>query len=166
MFGFGNSDNTDESTSTDGDITTDSSPSNSAPTVNFADEFDDDMVREVQAGALDEPEQPESDYLPDGHAYQVRVTEREYAGGEQVKSETVSNGPIAGKDAREVWESAQYNSEKEFWFGYDETGHGGFAAAPIRHEAMRKHVWISGTTGSGKTTFLQNKAVHHAFAGH
>jgi len=159
MFGFSNSDDSSESTGT-------TESAKGTPTANFADEFDDEMLREVEAGKLDEPEQPVSEYLPDGHQYRVRVTEREFTGGKQITSQTVNNGPIAGKYAREVWESARFNPEKEFWFGYDETGHGGFDAAPIRHEAMRKHVWISGTTGSGKTTFLQNKAVHHAYAGH
>ncbi|WP_218779266.1 type IV secretory system conjugative DNA transfer family protein [Halobacterium hubeiense] len=65
-----------------------------------------------------------------------------------------------------MFERAAKEPERPLWIGYDDTARNGFREAPVRFPALRRHLWVSGTTGAGKTTQLQNKAVQHAYAGH
>lgn len=101
-----------------------------------------------------------------GDQYDVSMVDVERAGQYEVVSQTEAEGPVAGKKARRMFERAVEDPERPLWIGYDDTARNGFREAPIRFPALRRHLWVSGTTGAGKTTQLQNKAVQHAYAGH
>lgn len=101
-----------------------------------------------------------------GDQYDVSMVGVERAGQYEVVSQTEAEGPVAGKKARRMFERAVEDPERPLWIGYDDTARNGFREAPIRFPALRRHLWVSGTTGAGKTTQLQNKAVQHAYAGH
>lgn len=101
-----------------------------------------------------------------GERYQISEEEHVRVGGKAVRTETNEHGPVAGPYVRQMLESGVHDPEKPLWVGYDEGAQTGFREAPIRFESQFRHLWISGTTGAGKTTVLQNKAVQHAYAGH
>ncbi|WP_157534011.1 type IV secretory system conjugative DNA transfer family protein [Halobacterium hubeiense] len=101
-----------------------------------------------------------------GDQYAVTIEDVERAGQYEVVANTRGEGPVAGKKARRMFERAAKEPERPLWIGYDDTARNGFREAPVRFPALRRHLWVSGTTGAGKTTQLQNKAVQHAYAGH
>ncbi|ELZ88832.1 hypothetical protein C453_01175 [Haloferax elongans ATCC BAA-1513] len=101
-----------------------------------------------------------------GDPYQITDAKHTRVGGKAVATDTKSEGLVAGPYVREMFESGVTNPEKPLWIGYDDGAQTGFREAPIRFESQFRHLWISGTTGAGKTTALQNKAVQHAYAGH
>lgn len=133
---------------------------------NFGEQFDEDVVSHVDTSGVQEPEQPESDFLDDDDEYRCQITERMHAGGEEIAARTVDGDLIAGRDVRETIESARNDPKKPFTFAYDDSGHEGFDPVSIRMESMRAHNWISGTTKAGKTTVKVNKCVYHGYAGH
>lgn len=114
----------------------------------------------------------QQDDLPDdsttvnGEPYQITATEHTRVGGKRVITETEAGETVAGPHVREMMESGVNNPEKPLWVGYNEGAQTGFREAPIRFSATFRHLWLSGTTGAGKTTVLQNNAVQYAYAGH
>lgn len=112
------------------------------------------------------PEGAEPPMSLTGEPYQITEAEHVWVGGKRVRTETADQGPVAGPYVREMLESGIHEPQKSLWIGYDDGAQTGFREAPIRFESLFRHLWISGTTGAGKTTVLQNKAVQHAYAGH
>lgn len=113
-----------------------------------------------------ESDQPEGPTTVMGERYQVSITDHTRVGGKRVLSETVDEGAVAGPYVREMLESGVENPEKPLWIGYNEGAQTGFREAPIKFSSLFQHLWLSGTTGAGKTTVLQNNAVQLAYAGH
>ncbi|GGK84046.1 type IV secretory system conjugative DNA transfer family protein [Haloarcula sebkhae] len=113
-----------------------------------------------------EQQGPAADESLTGETYQVTIDDTERAGQYEIKAHTEQAGPVAGKKPRRMFETAANDPQQSLWIGYDDTARNGFREAPIQFSALRRHLWISGTTGSGKTTQMQNKAVQHAYAGH
>lgn len=101
-----------------------------------------------------------------GESYEIDANGSERAGEYEVTTNTCEEGPVAGKKVRGMFEQAAMDPNRPLWIGYDDTARNGFRETPIRFSALRRHLWVSGTTGAGKTTQLQNKAVQHAYAGH
>ena len=104
--------------------------------------------------------------LTEGDNYDMEVEDITKAGGFEVETQTADEGPVAGHKVRRMFERAVTDPERPFWIGYDDAARGGFREVPIRFDALKRHLWVSGTTGAGKTTVLQNKAVQHAFGNH
>ncbi|MCO8242971.1 TraM recognition domain-containing protein [Haladaptatus sp. AB643] len=65
-----------------------------------------------------------------------------------------------------MFESSVETSRAPLWIGYDEDTHRGFREAPLRFDSLFRHIWITGTTGYGKTTELLNMMVQWAYAGY
>jgi len=136
----------------------------------FVDQPDEDEsgdASQYEANQQHEPAgpDPEQESLT-GDQYAVTIEDVERAGQYEVVANTRGEGPVAGKKARRMFERAAKEPERPLWIGYDDTARNGFREAPVRFPALRRHLWVSGTTGAGKTTQLQNKAVQHAYAGH
>jgi len=135
----------------------------------FVDQPDEDEsdASQYEANQQHEPNgpDPEQESLT-GDQYAVTIDDVERAGQYEVVANTRDEGPVAGKKARRMFERAAKEPERPLWIGYDDTARNGFREAPVRFPALRRHLWVSGTTGAGKTTQLQNKAVQHAYAGH
>jgi hypothetical protein len=104
--------------------------------------------------------------INDDDTYDITVGDIEKAGGYEVTTHTEEHGPVAGHKVRRMFERAAVDHDRPFWVGYDDTARGGFREVPIEFDALKRHLWVSGTTGAGKTTVLQNKAVQHAFGNH
>jgi len=136
----------------------------------FVDQPDEDESGDASQYEAEEQEasagpDPEQESLT-GDQYAVTIEDVERAGQYEVVANTRGEGPVAGKKARRMFERAAKEPERPLWIGYDDTARNGFREAPVRFPALRRHLWVSGTTGAGKTTQLQNKAVQHAYAGH
>lgn len=101
-----------------------------------------------------------------GETYNIRELDTAYVGGKSVITETASEGTVAGSHVREMFESGVDTSPAPLWIGYDEDAQRGFREAPLRFESLFRHIWITGTTGYGKTTELLNMMVQWAYAGY
>ena len=147
MFGFGSDDDDDQ---------------------RFIDQPEEDEDGAAEAFAQEvtatEPD-PKQEALT-GDQYAVSIEDVERAGQYEVTANTREEGPVAGEKARRMFERAYEDPDRPLWIGYDDTARNGFREAPVNFSALRRHLWVSGTTGAGKTTQLQNKAVQHAYAGH
>lgn len=139
----------------------------------FDDDDDADAQTDTDPGDQGEQQSAESRDRPDpdqqsltGDQYDIAIEEREKAGTHEVRVETASHGPVAGRKVRRMFERAHRKPDRPIWVGYDDTARNGWREAPIRFKALKAHMWISGTTGAGKTTTLRNKAIQHAYAGH
>ena len=98
--------------------------------------------------------------------YHANFTRRKKAGGNIIKAETEKHGPVAGKYVREMIEAKAYRRDAPIFLGYDDTARAGFREIGFTFDSFKRHMWVSGTTGAGKTTVLHNKALHHAFGNH
>nr|WP_247731769.1 type IV secretory system conjugative DNA transfer family protein [Halovivax limisalsi] len=65
-----------------------------------------------------------------------------------------------------MFESGLDEPEKPIWIGYDDGAQTGFREAPIKFNSLFRHIWIAGTTGYGKTTWLVNSMLQLAYQGH
>ncbi|WP_157525758.1 type IV secretory system conjugative DNA transfer family protein [Halorientalis sp. IM1011] len=130
------------------------------------DRFTDDGDSEECADSEQSDNQGEGPTTIAGEPYRVTVTDYTRVGGKRVLAETESGETVAGPHVRKMLESGNSDPEKPLWIGYNEGAQTGFREAPVRFPALFRHLWLSGTTGAGKTTVLQNNAVQYAYAGH
>jgi ribosomal protein L37E len=104
--------------------------------------------------------------LSPGDRYQINVDGTHTAGGNEILAKTQQNGLVAGHTIRRMFEKKGYDSSRPVFLGYDDTARGAFREIGFPFDAFKRHLWVSGTTGAGKTTVLHNKAVQHAFGNH
>ncbi|MFD1588508.1 type IV secretion system protein VirD4 [Halorientalis brevis] len=135
----------------------------------------DDDEEQGEKVEIEEPvhEEQHTEAKPDpdweslmGDSYDMTIEDRERAGQHEVLTETAEHGPVAGQKVRRMFERASKKPDRPIWVGYDDSARNGWREGPIDFTALRRHMWISGTTGAGKTTQMQNKAIQHAYAGH
>jgi len=91
---------------------------------------------------------------------------RTTSGSKPVITETQNEGTVAGSYIREMLESGVDTAPSPLWIGYDEDAQRGFREAPLQFESLFRHIWITGTTGYGKTTELLNMMVQWAYSGY
>jgi len=103
---------------------------------------------------------------PGDKQYDITEVDVERAGEHEVLAHTESEGVVAGHKVRRLIERSRWKPERAIWAGYDDTARGGWREIPFRFESLQRHQWVSGTTGAGKTTYMHNKAVEHAYSGH
>lgn len=101
-----------------------------------------------------------------GETYDISERDTAYVGGKSVITETAGEGTVAGSHVREMFESGVDTSPAPLWIGYDEDAQRGFREAPLRFESLFRHIWITGTTGYGKTTELLNMMIQWAYSGY
>ncbi|WP_172861859.1 TraM recognition domain-containing protein [Halopenitus persicus] len=101
-----------------------------------------------------------------GESYDVSVTDTASVGGKPIITDTATEGVVAGSYVRDMFEAGAETAQAPLWIGYDEDAHRGFREAPLRFESLFRHLWITGTTGYGKTTALLNMMVQWAYAGY
>ena len=101
-----------------------------------------------------------------GETYDITEQETDKVGTRRVITETESEGTVAGPYVREMLEAGVSRDPAPLWIGYDEDPQTGFREAPLRFESLFRHIWITGTTGYGKTTELLNMMVQWAYSGY
>ncbi|AGB17379.1 type IV secretory pathway, VirD4 component [Halovivax ruber XH-70] len=101
-----------------------------------------------------------------GEPYQIVERDHTRVGGKPVITHTEEEGLVAGPHVRKMFESGVDEPEKPLWIGYDDGAQTGFREAPIKFNSLFRHVWIAGTTGYGKTTWLVNSMLQLAYQGH
>ncbi len=101
-----------------------------------------------------------------GEPYDIDELKTTTVGSKPILAETAREGTVAGSFAREMFESGVDTSPAPLWVGYDEDPQRGFREAPLRFDSLFRHIWITGTTGYGKTTALLNMMIQWAYAGH
>ncbi|GAB7011420.1 type IV secretion system DNA-binding domain-containing protein [Halorubrum trueperi] len=101
-----------------------------------------------------------------GETYDITEQDTDYVGTKPVVTETLDEGTVAGSHVREMLESGVDTAPSPLWIGYDEDAQRGFREAPLRFESLFRHIWITGTTGYGKTTELLNMMVQWAYSGY
>ncbi len=101
-----------------------------------------------------------------GESYDITEQDTDYVGSKPVVTETVNEGTVAGSHVREMLESGVDTAPSPLWIGYDEDAQRGFREAPLQFESLFRHIWITGTTGYGKTTELLNMMVQWAYSGY
>jgi len=133
------------------------------------DETEEDVAEKLQEELSEMEQQTEEDRDTEtllGEEYSIIGKETENAGPYEVIEHTESGEVVAGPKVRHMFERVTAHPNEQIWLGYEDTAQKGFRETPLDFTALRRHLWVSGTTGAGKTTFLQNKAVQHAYAGH
>ncbi|WP_436936489.1 type IV secretory system conjugative DNA transfer family protein [Halovenus marina] len=130
---------------------------------------DEPSVEELEEDIYGTHEDTEDTLDPEtllGEEYAIEHEAYERAGEDEPIEYTAEEGPVAGPTVRHMFEHPAVSDEnKGFWLGYDDNARDGFREAGVPFDALKRHLWISGTTGAGKSTILQNKAVQHAYAG-
>jgi len=101
-----------------------------------------------------------------GESYDITEQETDYVGSKPVVTETLNEGTVAGSHVREMLESGVDTAPSPLWIGYDEDAQRGFREAPLQFESLFRHIWITGTTGYGKTTELLNMMVQWTYSGY
>ena len=101
-----------------------------------------------------------------GETYDITEQGTDKVGTRRVITETESEGTVAGPYVREMLEAGVNRDPAPLWIGYDEDPQTGFREAPLRFESLFRHIWITGTTGYGKTTELLNMMVQWAYSGY
>jgi len=101
-----------------------------------------------------------------GETYDITEQNTDYVGSKPVITETQNEGTVAGSYIREMLESGVDTAPSPLWIGYDEDAQRGFREAPLQFESLFRHIWITGTTGYGKTTELLNMMVQWAYSGY
>jgi hypothetical protein len=123
------------------------------------DDADQDAASDADASAPD----PQSLL---GETYDITEQDTNYVGSTPVSTETLNEGTVAGSHVREMLESGVDTAPSPLWIGYDEDAQRGFREAPLRFESLFRHIWITGTTGYGKTTELLNMMIQWAYSGY
>jgi len=130
----------------------------------------DDTETEPATQATDDDDSPpESPPVPQsrlGETYDIDEQKTNSVGGKQAITETVQEGTVAGPFVREMFEAGVDTPSAPLWVGYDKDPQRGFREVPLRFDSLFRHIWITGTTGYGKTTELLNMMVQWAYAGH
>lgn len=93
-----------------------------------------------------------SDYI-DVNAHEYGMEARE-AGRE--------SDVFAGAYPRAMIENAQNEAEQPYWIGLD----GNNKPVPILHNETFRHLFVTGQTGTGKSTFVLNRLQQHAMKDH
>ncbi|WP_254525986.1 type IV secretory system conjugative DNA transfer family protein [Natrinema caseinilyticum] len=141
--------------------------SESAESSAKGDEQTNTGTRAIEGGEslAESPPVPQSRF---GESYDIIERETTSIGGESVISVTDSEGVVAGSYIREMFEAGAHSdsSTVPLWIGYDEDPQRGFREAPLRFDSLFRHIWITGTTGYGKTTALLNMMVQWAYSGY
>jgi hypothetical protein len=101
-----------------------------------------------------------------GETYDITERDTTYVGGKPAITETADEGIVAGSYIREMLESGANTSSAPLWIGYNEDPQRGFREAPLQFESLFRHIWITGTTGYGKTTEMENMMVQWANSGY
>jgi len=130
----------------------------------------DDTETEPATQATDDGDSPpDSPPVPQsrlGETYDIDEQKTNSVGGKQAITETVQEGTVAGPFVREMFEAGVDTPSAPLWVGYDKDPQRGFREVPLRFDSLFRHIWITGTTGYGKTTELLNMMVQWAYAGH
>jgi hypothetical protein len=153
-------DGADQSSASDADAAADTAPSDGDSTS----EVRADGTVETDADTLSEPNAGPQSLL--GETYDITEQDTSYVGSKPVITETANEGIVAGPYIREMLESGVDTAPSPLWIGYDEDAQRGFREAPLRFESLFRHIWITGTTGYGKTTELLNMMVQWAYSGY
>ncbi|AGB33811.1 hypothetical protein Natpe_4089 (plasmid) [Natrinema pellirubrum DSM 15624] len=112
---------------------------------------------------LDSPPAPQSQL---GETYDIDEQKTSSIGGKQAITETAQEGTVAGPFVREMFEAGVETPSAPLWIGYDKDPQRGFREVPLRFDSLFRHIWITGTTGYGKTTELLNMMVQWAYSGY
>ncbi|WP_242611689.1 type IV secretory system conjugative DNA transfer family protein [Natrinema hispanicum] len=112
---------------------------------------------------LDSPPAPQSQL---GETYDIDEQKTSSIGGKQAITETAQEGTVAGPFVREMFEAGVETPSPPLWVGYDKDPQRGFREVPLRFDSLFRHIWITGTTGYGKTTALLNMMVQWAYSGY
>lgn len=113
---------------------------------------------------IDDPGSDEA--LSPGDSYHINVEGTKTTSGLEILADTDTNGKVAGHTIRRMFEKKGYDPTRPIFLGYDDTARDGFREIGFPFDSFKRHLWVSGTTGAGKTTVLHNKAVQHAFGNH
>lgn len=84
----------------------------------------------------------------------------------KVAADTETEGKVAGPDARKLFETARNRPRQALWIGYDNDPQEGFVEGGIPFENLRRHIWLAGVSGAGKTTEYLNIETQLAYGGH
>ncbi|HET7323572.1 MAG TPA: hypothetical protein VFJ06_04505 [Halococcus sp.] len=84
----------------------------------------------------------------------------------KVTADTETEGLVAGSDVRKLFETARNRPRQALWIGYDNDPQEGFVEGGIPFENLRRHIWIAGVSGAGKTTEYLNIETQLAYGGH
>ncbi|MFC6732371.1 MULTISPECIES: TraM recognition domain-containing protein [unclassified Haladaptatus] len=127
----------------------------------------DPVVPEVDSTATGSSSVPDATLRSRfGESYDISVTNSASVGGKPIIADTETEGIVAGSHVREMFEASAETTRAPLWIGYDEDAHRGFREAPLSFTSLFRHIWITGTTGYGKTTALLNMMVQWAYAGY
>ncbi|WP_394327984.1 type IV secretory system conjugative DNA transfer family protein [Halogranum amylolyticum] len=128
---------------------------------------DGPVVPEVDSTAMGSTSVPDATLRSRlGESYDISVTNTASVGGKPIITDTATEGIVAGSHVRDMFEASAETARAPLWIGYDEDAHRGFREAPLRFDSLFRHIWITGTTGYGKTTALLNMMIQWAYAGY
>ncbi|MCD2204928.1 type IV secretory system conjugative DNA transfer family protein [Halobacterium sp. KA-6] len=114
-----------------------------------------------------EPEQqPETQTGTNERPYPITETSTDSVGDIEVQAETLDEGVVAGADIRTMFEVTPGAGPQSLWLGYQKDPHRGFVEAGLPFDSLFRHLWVSGTTGYGKSTMLVNSMTQLANNGH
>jgi hypothetical protein len=153
-------DGTDQSSASNADAAADNSPSDG----DSSSEVRADENVETDADAISETNSGLQSLL--GETYDITERDTSYVGSKPVITETANEGIVAGPYIREMLEAGVDTAPSPLWIGYDEDAQRGFREAPLRFESLFRHIWITGTTGYGKSTELENMMIQWAYSGY
>ena len=115
----------------------------------------------VDLSLLDDPEQSIL-----SESYQITPTGHERAAGTKALTHTDQEGDVAGPFIRQMFENSRQKPRQALWLGYDDDPQEGFREAGIPFRNLRRHLWIAGVQGSGKTTLKLNLMTQLAYGGY
>ena len=131
-----------------------------------ADSENPDVETDTRASTADLSLLDDPDQSILSEPYHIMPTGHERAAGTKALTHTDAEGDVSGPFIRQMFENAHQNPQQAVWFGYDDDPQEGFREAGIPFESMRRHLWVAGVSGSGKTTFKLNAMVQLAYGGH
>jgi hypothetical protein len=131
-----------------------------------ADSENADAETDTRASTVDLSLLDDSEQSILGEPYNISPTGYERAAGTKALAHTETEGDVSGPFIRQMFENARQKPRQAVWFGYDDDPQEGFREAGIPFESMRRHLWVAGVSGSGKTTFKLNAMVQLAYGGH
>ena len=102
----------------------------------------------------------------DASPYPITETSMDSVGDIEVRAQTVDEGVVAGADIRTMFEVTPGGGPPTLWLGYQKDPHRGFVEAGLPFNSLFRHLWVSGTTGYGKSTMLVNSMTQLANEGH
>ncbi|NEU59139.1 type IV secretion system DNA-binding domain-containing protein [Halorussus sp. MSC15.2] len=129
----------------------------------------DDQAQPESSTPDDDNPESDSSEAPQsrlGETYNITEQNTTYVGDKPAITDTATEGLVAGSYIREMLESGAHTSSAPLWIGYNEDPQRGFREAPLQFESLFRHIWITGTTGYGKTTEMENMMVQWANSGY